>query len=392
MNAEMTLEEFRTRNRVTEEDWMRSGCSWDDLKKIANDHVKNHELLRETAEAFARIIQKFTGVHSVRWRVKDAEHLLEKIIRKKAEGNNKYADIDQNNYKGIVTDLVGIRALHLFKDECFEIDVQLRNTWEAAETPIAYFREGDHVKIREAFENLGFETQDHKAGYRSVHYILPSNLTHQKIFVELQVRTIFEEGWSEIDHRVRYPNFLDDPQIALFLAIFNRTAGSADEMGSFVRDLAKEFEARKVAENKIAAERDEALEKMQNMLKQMANAEKRDAKRESEISALRAQLDVLKRAVESSTTRENIGQWTSARFNEGASNPFSIESQSKLFKANNPFRETRSIAQDDALFRTLSGRRINEPGLTAAEFAKAVGLGTGDATHVVAAAKPKKSE
>jgi len=54
----------------------------------------------------------------------------------------------------------------------------------------------------------------------------------------LQVRTIFEEGWSEIDHKVRYPRQSNDPELGFLLAIFNRLAGSADEMGTFTKILA----------------------------------------------------------------------------------------------------------------------------------------------------------
>jgi hypothetical protein len=55
--------------------------------------------------------------------------------------------------------------------------------------------------------------------------------------VELQVRTIFEEAWSEIDHRVRYPRVSDEELLEQFLAIFSRLAGSADEMGTFIKQL-----------------------------------------------------------------------------------------------------------------------------------------------------------
>jgi putative GTP pyrophosphokinase len=110
----MTLEEFQAKNRISQETWEKSNCEWALLEAIASDHQENHDLLRETAEAFARIIQKFEAVHSVRWRVKDTEHLLEKIVRKRASGAEKYSNISVQNYRGIVTDLVGIRALHLF--------------------------------------------------------------------------------------------------------------------------------------------------------------------------------------------------------------------------------------------------------------------------------------
>jgi ppGpp synthetase/RelA/SpoT-type nucleotidyltranferase len=168
-------------------------------------------------------------VHSVRWRVKDTDHLLEKIIRKCAEGHKKYKNVDSKNYFEIVSDLVGLRALHLFKDDCFSIDSDLRRTWTPSEPPIAYVREGDPPDLTKKFGEHGFEVKEHPAGYRSVHYIFLTQPFQRKVFAEIQVRTIFEEGWSEIDHRVRYPNFSNDQLVSYFLTIFNRLAGSADE-------------------------------------------------------------------------------------------------------------------------------------------------------------------
>ncbi|EKH2437192.1 hypothetical protein O4M18_004240 [Escherichia coli] len=77
----------------------------------------------------------------------------------------------------------------------------------------------------------------HDAGYRSVHYVIKTRPIKDEIFTEIQVRTIFEEGWSEIDHRIRYPDISDDHLINHFLMIFNRLAGSADEMGAFIFEL-----------------------------------------------------------------------------------------------------------------------------------------------------------
>ena len=58
--------------------------------------------------------------------------------------------------------------------------------------------------------------------------------------MEIQVRTVFEEAWSEIDHIIRYPYDVDNPVLTEYLAIFNRIVGSADEMGMFIKKLKKE--------------------------------------------------------------------------------------------------------------------------------------------------------
>ena len=194
------LEKFLKDNRISNETWQLAKIEWEELKKIAEDHDKQLERLRDSAEFFARVIQRFPGVHSVRWRIKDKHHLLEKIIRKRAKGSKKYSEINSENYFETVTDLVGLRALHLFKDECFAIDQDLRNTWTTTEEPTAYIREGDPADMRVRFEAHGFKVENHPEGYRSIHYVFSTKPLQRQVFAEIQVRTIFEEGWSEIDH------------------------------------------------------------------------------------------------------------------------------------------------------------------------------------------------
>lgn len=72
----MTLQEFLSRNRIETAVWKQSALTWDLLQAIAADHDEHRESLRDSAEFFARVIQRFPGVHSVRWRFKDTEHLM----------------------------------------------------------------------------------------------------------------------------------------------------------------------------------------------------------------------------------------------------------------------------------------------------------------------------
>ena len=138
MPQNLDLEDFLGRNRIARTTWDQSGLDWPRMQAIAEDHEGHLDRLRDSAELFAHAFQRFPSVHSVRWRVKDTDHLLEKIIRKCAEGQKKYKNVDSKNYFEIVSDLVGLRALHLFKDDCFSIDSDLRRTWTPSEPPIAY--------------------------------------------------------------------------------------------------------------------------------------------------------------------------------------------------------------------------------------------------------------
>jgi len=59
---------------------------------------------------------------------------------------------------------------------------------------------------------------------------------------EIQVRTLFEEAWSEIDHTVRYPYFSDDEILKTYSLMLNRLAGSADEISTYIKLIKAEIE------------------------------------------------------------------------------------------------------------------------------------------------------
>lgn len=292
MNAE--LKHFLARNRIEDETWKRSRCDWKVLSAISADHVTQSQMLSDSAALYASLIQRIPGVHSVRWRVKNAEHLLEKIVRKKAGAQEKYADITAENYHEVITDLIGIRALHLFKDDCFEINKHIVSTWTPAEIPVAYIRKGDPEDLIEKYSEHGLEVKVHPEGYRSVHLVISSQPINRKVYAEIQVRTIFEEGWSEIDHKIRYPNFSDHQLVGYFLTIFNRMAGSADEMGSFVTGLAASIQSYQLQLAQASNERDESLKSMENLLDQLTKLKQQDKESKATIGKLQEQVAKMK--------------------------------------------------------------------------------------------------
>ena len=296
MMKNLSLEDFLNRNRINRVTWEKAKLDWPTLQAIATDHEQQSVNLESSAELFAKMIQKFNGVHSVRWRVKNAEHLAEKIVRKRSDGNQKYKDITLENYFECVTDLVGIRALHLFKESCFEINTAIKSHWHSIETTVAYIREGDSDALKKRFEEEGFEVKNHPAGYRSVHYVIESNPVKRKIIAEIQVRTIFEEGWSEIDHKVRYPNFSDNDLVRYFLEIFNRMAGSADDMGAFVKDLVAQLGNLEKTINDSKNEKEDIFKEMEHTLSQLENVTEQGEISKENVAKLKAEIEKLKGA------------------------------------------------------------------------------------------------
>ena len=124
-------------------------------------------------------------------------------------------------------------------------------------------------------EELGIEVCSRLSGYRSVHYLIESYPTTEKVITEVQVRTIFEEGYGEIDHQLRY-SLNEIPEILeQNLMLLNRIAGSSDEMASLINLLSKNFKDIESEYNKKIEEKNKKiLELKENILKNEALDEK----------------------------------------------------------------------------------------------------------------------
>jgi putative GTP pyrophosphokinase len=143
------------------------------------------------------------AVHSFKVRLKDPDHLAEKLKRKAASG----IEITEENFSERITDLAGVRVLHLFQDAFGEIDAVIRRRvadgdWVLGEKPKAYTWDPDNVAY---FEQFDLEVAQKPTAYTSVHYLIRPR-ADSPLCCELQVRTLFEEIWGEVDHRINYPS------------------------------------------------------------------------------------------------------------------------------------------------------------------------------------------
>lgn len=56
------------------------------------------------------------------------------------------------------------------------------------------------------------------------------------------MRTVFEDGWSEIDHKLRYASKKGTKHaLDSYLLALNRIAGSADEIGTIIKNRQTEL-------------------------------------------------------------------------------------------------------------------------------------------------------
>ena len=147
-------------------------------------------------------------VHSMKSRVKDPQHLREKLHRKMAQCKAKGIafSITPDNLLTQVNDLAGVRILHLYTRQIEMINAALRGIFDEQKYDVV---EGPFARTwddesREFFRSCGIETQSSPTMYTSVHYVIGS-ASRTTVTCEIQVRTLMEEVWGEVDHSINYP-------------------------------------------------------------------------------------------------------------------------------------------------------------------------------------------
>ena len=266
MKKNFKIDEFLLKYPHVEKIIEENNIDTEVLKDIYNDFVDYKVSYENQAGFIANILRSQSIVHTVKSRIKDPDRLIEKIIRKTRDRKLKYGKDFQftlENYKNEINDLIGIRVIHIFKDQWKDIHEFITKTWNVIEVT-ANVREGDNTR---KFEELGIEVRSRISGYRSVHYLVEFYPTNERVIAEIQVRTIFEEGYGEIDHRLRYSH-VEIPEILKSnLLLFNRIAGSADEMASLINDLSKEWSSKEKELLNIIEEQKEEIERLKNLNK-----------------------------------------------------------------------------------------------------------------------------
>ncbi|BBF68806.1 hypothetical protein SBA_ch1_10060 [Sphingomonas bisphenolicum] len=141
-------------------------------------------------------------VHSYKSRLKDREHLREKLKRKRSEGR----PISTEDLFSRVTDLAGVRIIHLFQEHFGHIDSLVRRKveagdWVLGERATAYTWDPEAAEF---FKGFDLEVVQKPTAYTSVHYLVRPR-ADSPLCCEVQVRTLFEEIWGEVDHQINYP-------------------------------------------------------------------------------------------------------------------------------------------------------------------------------------------
>ncbi len=231
----MDRDAFLEKYNISRDTLDRAGVTWPEIERTVAEYTRLKPALESVGRYVVDALLKCGKVHSIKYRLKEDEHLAEKIIRKCSADSGRR--VTPENFREEITDLVGIRALHLFKEDWINVHEYICSTWSLAEKPVAYVRAGDSEEVLKYYNSNNCEVKEHRFGYRSVHYLIESRPDRETYVVEVQARTVFEEAWGEIDHVISYPYQTGNELLVRLSMILNRLAANADELGSYMRYL-----------------------------------------------------------------------------------------------------------------------------------------------------------
>lgn len=193
-------------------------------------------------------------IRFIKYRLKDPKHLRAKL-RKKALDHKKVGrkpTINEANLFQEITDLAGVRILHLYTDEIAEMNKRIlailkEQKYTVVEGPVANIWD----KEAEAyFKKLGFRIVFRETMYTSVHYDIELN-TVKGVRCELQMRTLADEVWGEVSHTIDYPKPTRSIACREQLRVLARVTSGCTRLVDSIFRSREEFEKQRPTQRKL---------------------------------------------------------------------------------------------------------------------------------------------
>ncbi|WP_035239514.1 GTP pyrophosphokinase [Desulfobacter vibrioformis] len=179
--------------------------------------LKEKEIYKKLAEYIVRLISDDPSapkesIHTILYRIKGESRLIEKIDQENACSDPDKAPVTHKNFYERIGDIIGVRIICLRLSDIVKVEEYLEFLVE--EKILNFLQDPDYkrsfVLPIEPGEAAPQDINLQYSGYSSIHYQVrlgensDAGDVFKKIQIELQLRTILEEAWGEIDHKYRY--------------------------------------------------------------------------------------------------------------------------------------------------------------------------------------------
>lgn len=190
---------------MTEESEKRDKFNFDEsIKLFSLEYEKNILLYEDFSKLIKGILEKSfkknnITINNIELRTKSKENFIKKASKPSESNPNKpkYPEPLRD-----ITDLAGVRVITFFLKTIIEIN------------KIIY----DEFIVKEKIDKSDTLIKEEKLGYQSVHYVIqlkdtnPEYEKYKEFNAEIQVRTILQHAWAEIEHDIQYKSIQVIPQ------------------------------------------------------------------------------------------------------------------------------------------------------------------------------------
>jgi len=198
----------------------------EDLQKI---YLKNLPLWEERLNDIANTISDILQAEELRFSIKKRVKSIESLNAKKQESANK--GLIQNQK---IKDLLGLRFVVPFLEDVERIIDVIKESFTAVDIE----RKSETLSYREfAYDSVHIEISLENPTIELPDFCCQS--------CEIQIRTILQDAWAEIEHEVVYKSsieFPDNQAIRKKLAALNASLALSDMIFQEIRDKRKELE------------------------------------------------------------------------------------------------------------------------------------------------------
>ncbi|HEY1937454.1 MAG TPA: hypothetical protein VGJ33_05945 [Candidatus Angelobacter sp.] len=153
-------------------------------------------ILRETFE------RKGIKSHSIEARAKSLESFGQKAMSPSETDINvpKYPDPLKQ-----ITDLAGVRVITFFPKTLEEVDKNIKEQFRVIETV-------DHTKSLHEAEQFGYQSVHYLVQLKADRIKLPEYQKFDEVIAEIQIRTVLQHAWAEIEHDIQYKSNVTIPE------------------------------------------------------------------------------------------------------------------------------------------------------------------------------------
>ena len=228
-----------------------------EIKEIYESYNTVLSSIMQKIEAKLKSTIKLASMPTYKSRIKSFNSYYRKVLRLKAE------EVAHRGQLVELTDMMGIRIICAFMEDLKEVERQVRESFTVRE--VEYKGSGDNFR---------------EFGYESIHVLIsipedcmpenPEVEIPKDMVCEIQIRTILQDAWAEVEHELIYKTEFTpfDMPLRRKLASINASLSLADTIFQEIRDYQKKLQM------ETAARRESFYEKVDEATSEFSEEEK----------------------------------------------------------------------------------------------------------------------